>query len=221
MKWVDDRHRLLSTIAIFAIHDPQSFGHLQRPDNVPSGWFHPDGKGLVGGIVVGDIVRGVTRSHLPDPFVLGRVVEIDPNPAKPRLLLREIGGTGTCWVSNEMWHVLRGVPADLLFEGMQWRWAELTRKVVGKLSYEHWLPRWAGMRFTGEADAVITIRAAFGGILAAGSAGIAPVEVPFHFARRTTQKQLRDALLPGVELLTQRNKEAADARKEAADALKA
>ncbi|NOT72487.1 MAG: hypothetical protein HOP09_14795 [Hyphomicrobium sp.] len=192
MKWVDDRHRLLSTIAIYAAHDPNSAESMIG--TARSGWYSTPWER----IVVGDIVRGATLSlsYSPDPFTLGRVVETWSDGRDPSLLLREIGGKGTCRVSNETWSVLRGVPGELLFEGWQWRWREIARKAVDRLTIDHWLPRWGGITFGGDPSAmsaVLTIRPAFG--------RGASVSCGLNFTRRTTQKQLVEALLPEVKRL--------------------
>jgi hypothetical protein len=192
--WTSDQQRILSVIAMYADHDPLSYD--RGGDHPRSGWWSYDGATPV----IGDIVRGMTGAIRCDRFVIGRVVEVGRDGFGLRLRLREIGGRDTCWVGNELWHVLRHVPAELLLEGQQWAAREKARRVVGRLTRRYWVPRWGGIAFEDDATRLgrVRVRRVFGEMLSHG--GPTVVEAPIEFQPRVTlraiEAQLRAVIPP-------------------------
>lgn len=84
----------------------------------------------------GDVVRCLSSVRVPHRWTIGRVVALSEGDPMHGIDVREIGGPAICHVSNEVFHVLVGMPAMVLAEGRQYRFVQRVWAAFRLLGWE-------------------------------------------------------------------------------------
>lgn len=100
------------------------------------------------------------------------------------LLLRSIGGSGTCNYGNESFARIVGIPERLLWEGDKQRFAEKLAKALRKL--DTYIHRYRGLSFAEDGQADVTFGEIWGGL----SKKSKPYTLRVVYTRKTTIKSI-------------------------------